>query len=281
MAGTWTTIDKPGAGYTCIYGIDSSNIVGHYDDGTLNGFLYNRTTQNWTTITNSLEGTWVTSIDGGNLVGYYDVGGTKGFLYNGKDWTSINGPQAQATWVNGINGNNLVGTYQVADQYGSPNPPESHGFVYNITTQILTPLDKPGASNTWINGIEGGNLVGEYFTASGEGHGFLYNGANWITLDMPGAYQTCIRGISGNYLVGFYDASGRHSFLYNKTTQIWTNINKPGATLTEVWGIDGSNVVGQYYDATGSHGFIYTIPEPATLLLLGLGGLAILKKRRK
>jgi len=218
-------------------------------------------------------------IDGSNLVGYYGSGDTQGFLYNGKDWTSINGPWAQATWVNGIDGSNLVGTYQVAAQYGPPNPPESHGFLYNMTTQSLTPIDNPGAHGTWINGIDGSNLVGEYFTASGDGHGFLYDGADWTTLDMPGAYQTGIRGISGNYLVGFYDssASGRHSFLYNTTTQIWTTIDKPGAVETDVWGIDGSNLVGQYYD-NGSHGFIYTIPEPATLLLLGLGAM-LLRKR--
>jgi len=52
MAGTWTTIDKPGAA-TCVYGVDGSNLVGHYDEGTLNGFLYNMTTKSWTTITNS------------------------------------------------------------------------------------------------------------------------------------------------------------------------------------------------------------------------------------
>jgi len=51
--------------------------------------------------------------------------------------------------------------------------------------------------------------------------------------------------------------------------------------------IDGSNIVGIYDDASGAHGFLYTIPEPATLLpavslsnpFLGLGGL-LLRKRK-
>ncbi len=43
--------------------------------------------------------------------------------------------------------------------------------------------------------------------------------------------------------------------------------------------IDGLNLVGAYSDDYGWHGFVYTIPEPATLLILGLGGLAIRHRR--
>jgi hypothetical protein len=47
--------------------------------------------------------------------------------------------------------------------------------------------------------------------------------------------------------------------------------------------IDGNNIVGVYIDADNvSHGFEATVPEPATLTLmaLGLGGFALLRKRR-
>ena len=98
---------------------------------------------------------------------------------------------------------------------------------------------------------------------------------------MPGAIRTYINGIDGSNLVGYYqDAQSPyhyHGFLYNGTN--WTTLDFPGATATYISGIDGGNLVGMYQNGSGSHGFIYTIPEPATLLLLGFG-LAIAAKRR-
>jgi hypothetical protein len=104
----------------------------------------------------------------------------------------------------------------------------------------------------------------------------------WTTLDYPEASATVAYGISGSSIVGEYiDGSGNsRGLLYNGST--WTTLDYPGSNCTETLGISGSNIVGVYFDAPGSdsHGFIYTIPEPATLLLLGLGGLAIMRRRR-
>jgi hypothetical protein len=43
IAGTWKTLDKPGATSTAIYGIQGNNLVGSYDG---HGFLYDGI--NWT-----------------------------------------------------------------------------------------------------------------------------------------------------------------------------------------------------------------------------------------
>ena len=69
----------------------------------------------------------------------------------------------------------------------------------------------------------------------------------------------------------------RHSFLYDGTR--WTTLDFPGASYRVVFGIDGSNLVAYYQDSTGYHGFLYVIPEPATLFLLGFG-ILMLKTRK-
>ena len=91
MAGTWTTLNAPGAYGTSLMGIDGSNIVGYYSDtyGRQHGGIYNGTT--WTTLDEpSGYYTEVDGIDGSNLVGTYSS--SHGFLYNGTTWTTLDAP---------------------------------------------------------------------------------------------------------------------------------------------------------------------------------------------
>lgn len=100
-----------------------------------------------------------------------------------------------------------------------------------------------------------------------------------MNVDAPGEIlRTDLRAIDGSNLVGFYrDLDGKdNGFIYNGTT--WTTLNMPGAGATRIFGIDGSHLVG-YYSVSGTHGFVYEIPEPATLLLFGLGALMFRKRR--
>jgi hypothetical protein len=74
----------------------------------------------------------------------------------------------------------------------------------------------PDATDTFIYGMDGSNLVGYYDDASGKVHGVLYNGTTWTTLDYPGASGTRVYDIDGSNLVGYYvDTSGvNHGFIY-------------------------------------------------------------------
>jgi hypothetical protein len=99
---------------------------------------------------------------------------------------------------------------------------------------------------------------------------------------MPGASITYLYDIDGSNIVGIYvDSIVTHGLLYDGTT--WTALDIL-ASSSVAYGIDGDKIVGTYKDAQGiSHGFIYSIPEPATVLLFGFGVpiLSRLRKRRK
>ena len=134
-------------------------------------------------------------------------------------------------------------------------PPE--GFLYNGAT--YTTIAPPGALATFVTGVSGGTVVGDYYNATNQtaDDGFLYNGTTYTTIAPPGATNAEATGVSGSKVVGFYVAGGiYYGFLYNGST--YTTIAPPGSLLTHPMGVSGGNVVG-YYGIRSSNlqGFLY------------------------
>jgi hypothetical protein len=137
------------------------------------------------------------------------------------------------------------------------------------------PIDAPGASMTYSYGIDGGNIVGEYFGGSGH-HGFLYDGTNWTLVDSPGSHYTSPIDIEGDRIVGILDGrTTPHGFQRNGTT--WGTIDFPGAAQTCVYAIDGGYIVGCYGLPGAYHGFLYdgmnwtTLDAPGASMTYALG----------
>jgi hypothetical protein len=262
-AGTWTTLDMPGAYWTKASGIDGVNIVGTYADASgTHGFLYNGSS--WTNL--DMPGaslTYAYSIDGSNIVGSYEIGTNfHGFLYDGTSWTIIDTPGSRDTYITGISGNNMVGYYRDSSW-------DWHSFLYDGSIWTTFPND------VWACGINGNMIVGGSGT-----NGFLYDGSNWTTFHTSG--PTTARDVYGDYIVGYY-LWGLHTrgFLYDGAN--WTILDMPGASDTFSSGIYGDRIVGYYYygdsDLPNGGGFIYTIPEPSSLLLFGAGFIGLFLKR--
>ena len=98
----------------------------------------------------------------------------RGFLYSGGTFTTIHYPGASVTYAYGISDTGLVvGTYKTGLTF--------HGFLFDGVS--YTPLDNPmaGGSDTWPDDISNrGPIVGIWYNASGEWHGFITcpSGAN-------------------------------------------------------------------------------------------------------
>lgn len=295
---TWSTLDYPGATDTVLHDISGSDIVGTWEDSNnvIHGFLYDGTT--WTTLTypGGFE-TNPTGICDGMIVGtYVDGGGEKRlFSYDGTTWSTLTIPGASGAELHmgGIDGDNTVGHYRFD---GGFDPPwVTKGFLYDGTTgtdigswTIRTNRFDTTLYYATVNDISGSQVVGtlEYvniggFPATAKRWGMIYDGSSWSTLTHPDGWDTYFEGISGDNVVGYWrDATSKwHGLLYDGTT--WTTLDYPGSNGAGAYGIDVDNVVGFYNDASGHHhGFLVTIPEPASLALAALGGLALVRRRR-
>jgi len=281
LAGTWKTLDIPNLSPSLpewfqegAVGISGGTVVGTCVANQADqGFIYNSSGCRLISMPGAPY-TRAYGIDGSNVVGTSSWGNaaTSGFIYNtsSSSWTTLpNMPGSIGTEAYAIDGGNVVGM--------SINPDGTYGksFIYNGTNWKV--LDNPGWYYLEMYGISGNKVVGSFSDMSTV-HGCLYDGSSWTTLDMPGAYSTSAFGIDGDNIVGVYgNSSGYYGFLYDGST--WTTLQKPGAWWTEATSIDGDNISGLCWDNTGVHAFVYTIPEPATLLLLTLGGLFLRKRK--
>lgn len=215
----------------------------------------------WTTL--DYPGTAVTSteaygIDGSSIVGSYsDATGMHGFLFDGTDWFSFEYPDPQNfhNIAFGIDGNIIVGFY-------GPASGPIHGFLYDISKpegSRWTTIDKPGASQISIQGIDGGNMVGAFWVSSLSSYPFQYDGTTWTTLPIP--FPSSANGIDADTIVGQYEDSvtgTQRSYIYDKTTSSIIYHDYPGAIETRALDIDGGNIVGAYLDSSGlSHGYCY------------------------
>jgi len=261
--GDWLILDHPGAADTFPLGISGKKVVGIYypTPSESHAFVYDGT--NWTDL--DYPGalyTVASGISGNKIVGsYYSDPGAQfwhGFVYDGKTWTTLDYPGAVGTHVFGIDGHTIVGYYWD----GSAD----HGFIYDGTTWASR--DYPEAAiGTFVNGISGGKVVGDYNNGHNQGlfSGYVYDGASWTPLDVPGAIQTWAFGISGDKVVGysFSGPPGDHGYLYDLKNSTWTELDFPGADATRPRGVDDHNVVGEFVVDGVTHGFLYTIaPAP-------------------
>ncbi len=129
----------------------------------------------------------------------------------------------------------------------------------NLADGFITLDDPMGVNGTYITGISGSTVVGQYQDANSVYHGFVYNGSSFTTLDDPAGSDTDPTGVNGSTIVGDYrDSSGNsNGFVYNGSS--FTNLDDPvGVNGTYITGISGGTIVGYYLDSGSiANGFVY------------------------
>lgn len=208
---------------------------------------------------------------------------TAGFVYSGSTYQylpTLGGTDVSASSIS--NTGYIAGAAETASG-------QSVAFVYDGTTMVnLGANGRVSSSALAVNDF--GKAVGFTVDSNQETHAFIYDGTQLVEMGFALGNSNA-RGINGNgYVVGdFINVDTRNAFVYDGSTVMNLNdhmdASGAGWTLVEAWDINDSGQIVGFANVNGEgRAFLATpdaVPEPATMTILGLGALAVFRRKQK
>ncbi len=207
---------------------------------------------------------------------------TEALLWNGsaEDYISLHPDGYDYSLAMGISGSQQVG-------YGEYDG-DDHALLWSSSAASCVDLHPSGYSWSKAYGTNGSQQVGQ-----GDDHAMLWNGTagNYVDLHPSASWYSCAHDTDGTQQVGWIfqyawwaGEEVKKAVVWNGSATDFFYLPRSGFWECWAWGIDDyGNIVGGAMELDGTeHAVIWQpIPEPATISLLALGGLAMLGKRRR
>lgn len=222
----------------------------------------------------------------GIIVGNYVTTGEEahGFIYYDGQFTDVFIPDADKNNRGILNDINDAGA-----SVGTFNYPKKvdhdmivHSFIRSANGVItILPDAVPGSPLTEATGINNsGTIVGFYYDANSNRHGFILNNGVYTTYDKPGAARTLLTGINNQgKIVGFYRNLNGIAYGFTLLNGVTTEVFFPEAASTKLHGINNDGlIIGEYEDASGIiHGFLLKDGKYITLDFPGAFDTSVLE----
>jgi len=167
----------------------------------------------------------------------------------------------------------------------------AHAFIWS--NGVMNDLGTLGGNGSRAYGInDSGQVVGEAQTAGGQNHAFSYSNGLMTDIGTLGGTASTAYGVNASgAIVGVSRKSngGEVGFIYQNGVMLDLNTmfdaTSPATMLTGAFGISNTGyIVGTANVNGGMHAVLLSpnaVPEPGTWAALGLGALAMLRKRRQ
>jgi uncharacterized membrane protein len=211
----------------------------------------------------------------GTIVGEAFYGSVaEGFILSGGIYTLVSAPGDSNTIFQGINDEGVI----VGWGYG---PSTTTGLIDDHGT--FSSLSCAGFENSVLQGINNsGNIAGLCSNPSSR-ENFVFDGSTFHVLPPYGDGQVVLGINNSDDVVGYSQVTSgvlQTGFLYNGST--YRNISYSSTQSTIATDLNDENlVVGIVVNSTGEDGFVDKVPEPASLLLLSVGLLAVILQRSR
>jgi hypothetical protein len=229
--------------------------------------------------------------NGTQQVGYgYTGGNIHALLWTGNaaSCVDLNPGGFSASYARGISGTNQVG-------YGTAANGNTHALLWTGTPESCVDLNPGGFTTSYAYGINGTQQAG-YGSGSATGgndHALLWEGiaSSCVDLNPDGFTSSYAYGTNGAQQVGYGTTTNGMTLalLWNGSSDGVINLYQflpldlqVHYYMSKAIGIDSyGNIIGLVSNGDSTHAVLWQpIPEPATLLLLGLGA-AIVRKRHR